>query len=153
MEKKGKEFGEYYLGLDIGTSSVGWAITNLDYHILKFNKKAMWGVKLFDEGSTSAERRTARSARRRLERRNQRLRWLQEIFAEEIYKKDPEFFRRLEDSKFYIEDKRIQQKNTLFNDPDFNDKDYHNAFPTIFHLKKELMYSSDSDQLLEVLID
>ena len=35
--KKKKEFGEYYLGLDMGTSSVGWAVTDLDYNVLKFH--------------------------------------------------------------------------------------------------------------------
>ena len=26
--------GEYYLGLDVGTNSVGWAVTDKDYNIL-----------------------------------------------------------------------------------------------------------------------
>lgn len=26
-----REFGEYYLGLDVGSNSVGWAATDLDY--------------------------------------------------------------------------------------------------------------------------
>lgn len=38
-----KEFGKYYLGLDIGTDSVGWAVTDDRYEILEFNRKAMWG--------------------------------------------------------------------------------------------------------------
>ena len=32
---------DYYIGLDCGTSSVGFAVTDLDYNILKFNGKRM----------------------------------------------------------------------------------------------------------------
>ena len=28
--------GDYYIGLDIGTNSVGWAVTDKDYNVLKF---------------------------------------------------------------------------------------------------------------------
>ncbi|MFC4805601.1 type II CRISPR RNA-guided endonuclease Cas9 [Filifactor villosus] len=137
-------FGDYYIGLDIGTSSVGWALTDLNYNVLKFNQKAMWGVRLFNEGNTAAERRTNRSARRRLARRNQRIQWLQEIFFEEIQKVDPKFFQRLKDSKYYVEDKQEHQKNSLFNDEGFSDKEYHKRFPTINHLKVELMKSDEA---------
>ena len=34
-----KVFGDYYLGLDIGTESIGWAITDLNYNIQKFTIK------------------------------------------------------------------------------------------------------------------
>ena len=27
---------EYYLGLDMGTDSVGWAVTDKDYHLLRY---------------------------------------------------------------------------------------------------------------------
>ncbi|MDO5096934.1 MAG: type II CRISPR RNA-guided endonuclease Cas9 [Peptostreptococcaceae bacterium] len=143
MKEKHKQFGDYYIGLDIGTSSVGWAVTDLNYRVLKFNQKAMWGIRLFNEGNTAADRRTHRSSRRRLMRRNQRIEWLQEIFAKEIAKKDADFFQRLEDSKYHLEDKILKQKNTLFDDPDFNDKDYHKKYPTIFHLRSDLMNSND----------
>ncbi len=29
----------YYLGLDIGTDSVGWAVTDLNYKLLRVNNK------------------------------------------------------------------------------------------------------------------
>lgn len=51
-----KQFGEYYLGLDIGTGSVGWAITDLSYRQMKLNGKALWGVRLFEKGKTAEER-------------------------------------------------------------------------------------------------
>lgn len=39
-----KVFGEYYLGLDIGTNSVGWAVTDLDYNLLRFNGPAFYMI-------------------------------------------------------------------------------------------------------------
>ena len=40
----GEEIGDYYLGLDIGTSSVGWAVTDPEYNILNYRRKALWGI-------------------------------------------------------------------------------------------------------------
>ena len=68
----GEEIGDYYLGLDIGTSSVGWAVTDSEYNILSYRRKALWGIHLFEEGKTAEERRQHRCARRRLTRRKQR---------------------------------------------------------------------------------
>lgn len=138
-----KVFGDYYLGLDIGTDSVGWAVTDEGYNLHRLNGKDMWGVRLFDSGKTAAERRGFRTARRRNDRQNQRIALLQELFAEEIGKVDPGFFQRLADSKFYADDKKIHQTNTLFNDNGFNDKDYHRMFPTIYHLRKALIEGKD----------
>lgn len=84
-------FKDYYVGLDIGTSSVGWAVTDESYNVLKFNSKKMWGVRLFDEAKVAEERRTFRGARRRLDRKKERINLLQDFFAEEIAKVDPNF--------------------------------------------------------------
>ncbi|MEG2068989.1 MAG: type II CRISPR RNA-guided endonuclease Cas9 [Acidaminococcaceae bacterium] len=134
-----KQFGEYYLGFDIGTDSIGFAATDLEYNLLRLNGKDMWGSRLFTSGQTAQKRRLFRTARRRLQRRNQRLQLLQELFSAEISKVDFAFFQRLADSKFYVEDKNEKQPNTIFNDADFKDKDYHDQFPTIYHLRKALI--------------
>ena len=63
MEKQ-----EYYLGLDMGTSSVGWAVTNTKYELLRKKGKDMWGIREFDEAKSAAERRTHRINRRRRSR-------------------------------------------------------------------------------------
>ena len=73
MGNKLRNVDDYYLGLDIGTESVGWAVTDKDYVIPKFKGNAMWGVHLFDEGETSVKRRGFRSARRRTQRKRERL--------------------------------------------------------------------------------
>jgi CRISPR-associated protein Cas9/Csn1, subtype II/NMEMI len=134
-----QKFGNYYLGLDIGTDSVGWAVTDEKYEILDFNGKAMWGVHLFDSGKTAEERRLHRCSRRRLERRKQRINLLRELFASEISKIDPTFYERLDESRFFIEDRKHKQPNTLFNDPNFKDRDLHKKYPTIYHLRSEMM--------------
>lgn len=62
---------DYYVGFDIGTDSVGHAVADTDYNLCKFKGNAMWGVDLFEESNSAAERRTLRSARRRgLRKRN-----------------------------------------------------------------------------------
>ncbi|MEG0771083.1 MAG: type II CRISPR RNA-guided endonuclease Cas9, partial [Clostridia bacterium] len=134
------EIKDYFLGLDVGTDSVGWAVADDKYNLLKFNSKTMWGVHLFDSGETAEKRRGFRGARRRSDRKTARLNLLQELFASEISKKDFAFFERLEDSKFYTEDKNIPQTNTLFNDKDYKDKDFHKEYPTIYHLRQALVY-------------
>lgn len=134
----------YYIGLDMGTSSVGWAVTDVSYNVVKKHGKALWGVRLFEEAQTAADRRLHRTARRRIQRRKQRLALLQELFAKEICKVDPGFFIRLHESRLWQEDKSIDQPNTLFNDEDFDDKAYHKAYPTIYHLRYALMTENKS---------
>ena len=129
---------DYYIGLDCGTESVGFAVTDTEYNVLRFNGKSMWGVRLFDEAKTAAKRRGFRAVRRRLERRKERIRLVQGLFAEEISKVDPLFFQRLNDSHYFPEDKTYRQPNSLFNDPDFKDKDFFKLYPTIFHLRNAL---------------
>ena len=131
--------GEYYLGLDIGTDSVGWAVTDNQYNVLKFNGKSMWGIRLFDAAQTAAERRMFRTARRRVERRRWRLELLQELFQNEIEKKDPDFFQRMKDSALYPEDSKTGKPFALFCDKDLNDKLYYKQYPTIYHLRKALL--------------
>ena len=129
---------DYYIGLDCGTESVGFAVTDTEYNVLKFNGKSMWGTRLFDEAETAAGRRGFRSARRRSERKKERIRLVQSLFAEEISKIDPLFFQRLNDSHYFPEDKTFTQPNSLFNDADFKDKDFFKLYPTIFHLRDAL---------------
>ena len=114
MDKK-----EYFIGLDCGTDSVGFAVTDTEYNLLKFNGKTMWGSHLFDAAQTAEQRRTARTARRRLKREKQRIEWVQEMFADAVSEIDPVFFIRLNDSFYKLEDKTTGQRNILFDDNEF----------------------------------
>lgn len=134
-----KEIKKIFIGLDMGTNSVGWAATDENYEVIKKNGKALWGIRLFDEAQTAEDRRMHRIARRRIERRSRRIDLLQELFAQEICKKDPGFYERLNESGLYEEDKTVHQTNSLFNDVDFNDKAYYKKYPTIYHLRHALM--------------
>lgn len=130
---------DYYLGLDIGTESIGYAVTNEEYKVLKFNGKSMWGSRLFDEASTAKDRRTFRCNSRRLKRRRWRIELLQELFAEEISKVDMGFFQRLNESALFQEDKASGEKYSLFNDNGYTDIEFYDEFKTIYHLRKELL--------------
>ena len=144
---------EYFLGLDMGTGSTGWAVTDEKYQVLRKHGKSLWGVRLFESASTAEERRAFRTSRRRLDRRNWRIEILQEIFSEEISKVDAGFFLRMKESKYYPEDKRDLEGRcpelpyTLFADKDYDDKTYHKEFPTIYHLRKMLMETKDTPDI------
>lgn len=129
----------YNIGLDIGTSSVGWSVTDDNAHLLKIKGKNMWGVRLFDEADTAVARRGHRSSRRRLDRRKQRLNQLQEIFEPEIFKIDRNFFMRMKESFLNTKDNSTLSVSVLFDDSEFTDKEYYEQYPTIYHLRKDLM--------------
>ena len=147
----------YSIGLDIGTNSVGWAVITDDYKVpskkmkvlgntdKRFIKKNLIGALLFDEGTTAEDRRLKRTARRRYTRRKNRLRYLQEIFSEEMSKVDSSFFHRLDDSFLVPEDKR-GSKYPIFATL-AEEKEYHKKFPTIYHLRKQLADSKEKADL------
>lgn len=139
MEKK-----EYYLGLDLGTSSIGWAVTDNQYQLMRAKGKDLWGVRLFEEAETAAGRRTNRVARRRRQRETARIGLLKEYFADAIAEIDSSFFERLEESKYHFEDKGIQDKNSIFADKNYTDKDYYKEYPTIYHLRMELINNMEA---------
>ena len=143
----------YYVGLDMGTGSVGWAVTDTQYHVLRGHGKALWGVRLFENAKTAEERRMFRTARRRLDRREWRIAVLQELFAQEISMVDPGFYLRMKESKYYPEDKKLADGScpelpyALFVDETYTDKEYHRQFPTIYHLRKYLMETADTSDI------
>lgn len=133
----------YYIGLTMNSKSVGWAVTDPGYHILRVKGKDFWGVRLFNPAETSEKRRGCRTSRRRLQREKARKGILRELFADEIEKSDPGFYARMDESTLYAEDKESGQTNAIFADKDFTDREYFEKYPTIFHLRKELLYSKE----------
>ncbi len=123
---------QYFLGLDIGTNSVGYAATDTKYVLCQNNGKPMWGVNLFEEARLCDERREFRTSRRRIDRRQHRIHLLQEIFAQEIAKKDPHFYTRIKNSALWRDD--TESPFSIFDDNDYTDKTYHSEYPTIHHL-------------------
>ena len=130
---------DYYIGLDIGTNSVGYAVTDQSYVLKKYAGNGMWGVRLFDEGETAEERRLHRTYRRRLSRRKWRLKLLEQLFEKELYKVDHGFLMRLEESFLKQEDRESASDFLLFNDKNYTDRDYHRDYKTIYHLRNKLI--------------
>lgn len=143
---------KFYLGLDIGTDSLGISCTDENYSLLRAKGKDCWAVRLFDEGQTAVERRTFRTARRRLERRKYRIKALQELFAP--YMTDKLFFLRLNNSQYWIDDKEkrlMGSKYNLFDEQGKTDKEFYKQYPTIFHLRKALQTEKITDLRLYYL--
>lgn len=144
---------KFYLGLDMGSASVGWAVTDENYHLVRRKGKDLWGVRTFDVAQTAKERRITRGNRRRQDRRKQRIQILQELLGEEVLKIDPGFFHRMKESRYVVEDKQtldgkqVELPYALFVDKDYTDKDFYKQFPTINHLIVDLMTTSDTPDI------
>ena len=141
-----KQFGKYYLGLDLGTNSVGWAATDTEYNLLKINSKALWGIRLFEEAKTSEEMRLQRSSRRRIDRATWRIKLLQELFSKAITAVDPAFYLRIQESNLQMNEKQPNNKvkYSLFGTSFLSDREYYDRYPTIYHLRKAML-DNDKD--------
>ena len=131
--------GDYSIGLDLGTGSVGWAVVDERGRLLHFKKQPTWGSRLFDSAQPASEARSHRGQRRRYVRRRWRLDLLQTLFKDEMDKVDPGFF------------ERINHSRTIEGDPiftgDFTKADYYAKFPTIYHLRSYLMETDEPADL------
>ncbi len=142
-----KSLEKYSIGLDMGTNSVGYAVIDKDGNVLKFRKKNMMGVRLFETGNTAKKRRMDRNIRRRYSRRRERIKFLREIFNDEIMSIDENFFKRMDEGFLWLEDKSTGQKKTLFNDVHFTDGEYYSTYPTIYHLRKALCENDKKEDI------
>ena len=147
---KNREKIKYYIGVDVGTNSVGWAVIDENGNLLKKGKHHLWGSRLFDQAQTAQNRRNYRSSRRRYNKRRQRIGLLRLIMSDMVLEVDPSFFIRLEKTTFLDkEDKKAILKDNykmnynLFCDEDYNDKKYFKDYPTIYHLRKKLCESDE----------
>lgn len=140
MENEGKT-GNYIIGFDQGTNSLGYAVIDRNCKVIRKSGKRMWGSILFDEGRPAAKTRVQRSARRRYERRKERIRLLRMLTEKSVLSVDPSFFKRLDDS-FLLNVRKDAEfgRDNLFNlfDGDYTDRDYYREYKTIYHLRKRL---------------
>lgn len=138
---------EYNVGLDIGTNSVGWAVVNANTNeVIKKGKKALWGVRLFEEAKNAGERRVQRGTRRRFDRRRKRIKLLQQLFQDEIRTIDPNFFTKMKEAFYREEDYQnktipitIEEKDKI--------KKYYQEYPTIYHVRKKLIESEEKQDI------
>lgn len=140
---------DYYLGLKLSESAVGWAVTDAEYNLVRLKGKDLWGVRKFDEAKLADKRRTFRINRRRRKRELIRIGLLKDYFHDAIQSVDPEFYLRLENSKYYLEDKneKLKSKNCLFDDETYKDADYYREYPTIFHLRSALLHDEEKKDI------
>ncbi len=130
---------DFYIGLDLGTDSLGWAATDTDYNFLRLKGKTAWGSRIFEGALSKKERRVYRSSRRRKERQKYRIQLLNSLFAEEISKVDKTFFLRLENANLHMEDKdKSINSKYLFKSIE-EEKLFYDKYPTIWHLRKSLI--------------
>ena len=134
-----------YLGIDLGTDNLGYAVTDENYKVLRKGDKNGLGVVQFSNAETAASRRINRTTSRRIARRRYRVSLLNDIFAPEIMKVDKNFLQRLKESDLKHEDRKVDFKHTLFNDAGFTDSEFYNKYPTIYHLRKALMEKASDD--------
>ena len=117
----------------------------------------MWGSHLFDAANQCADRRAFRTARRRLDRRQQRVRLVDEIFASEVSKIDPNFYIRKKESALWADDKSVKNQSYLyFNGMDYDEKEYYKEYPTIHHLICDLMNNTENKfdiRLINIAVD
>lgn len=133
--------GEYNIGLDIGTGSVGWSVTDEDGNLLHFKGKPTWGSRIFPSAEPASEARTHRGQRRRYTRRRWRLDLLEALFQPEVSEVDPNFFTRLRQTHLLKEDRAPEfasYAGMIFPQAEFSEKDYFKKFPTIYHLRQWL---------------
>ncbi len=134
---------DYSIGIDIGTSSVGWAVINPDtYKIMQKGNKSLWGVRLFDGAISAADRRKFRSSRRRYDRRRQRIKLLQNEFAGEINRIDANFYQKLKES-FYKEEDTLNKTIKISSQEKKDVVAYNRRFPTIYHLRNRLISNNE----------
>lgn len=145
---------DYNIGLDLGTGSVGWAVTNVEGELLTHSGKPTWGSRVFPSGETAADTRLKRGQRRRYERRRWRLDLLQRFFEEDMALVDPSFFIRLKQARLLREDRSEAFRD--YHSPLFisaeSEKNYYKRFPTIYHLRAWLMTTDEKADLREVYL-
>lgn len=138
---------KYSLGLDIGTTSIGWAVANEDRQRIED-----LGVRIFERPenpkngeSLAKPRRDARSARRRLRRRRQRLNFLKNFFIEHKLLSKEQISSLLTYDKahthkdpYILRSKAIRQKVS-------NDE----LFVALYHIAKRRGYKSNRKSIEE----
>ncbi|KRL06599.1 type II CRISPR RNA-guided endonuclease Cas9 [Liquorilactobacillus hordei] len=143
------ENNRYNVGLDIGTSSIGFAVTDEQDELVQVKGKNYIGVRLFKEGQTASERRSFRTTRRRLKRRKWRLGLLEEIFAPYLAQGDPYFLARMKESNISPRDERKKYYGSLlFSD----DTVFYDKYPTVYHLRHALMTEDRKFDIREIYL-
>lgn len=128
--------------MSLGASSV--AMMDKDYNVLRAKGKDLWSIRYYKECDSAADRRLYRAQRRMRTRKKARLALIRSYFLPMIMEVDPDFFRRLDSARLWADDKpEGLGKNILFDDEGYGDSAYYKDYPTIFHLRHDLLTSKE----------
>lgn len=130
----------YSIGLDIGTTSVGWACINEQHEILRYQNKWAIGVREFEAAQTAETTRQKRQTRRRYNRRKKRIQLVQQLFSAYV---PTDFFGATDSLHFWKNDNQFEQRtlSQVLKELRINPK----KIPTIYHLRKLLMEGPKQD--------
>lgn len=108
----------------------------------------MWGSRIFEEAQTAAITREYRGARRRLDRRKERINMLQSLMIDDMEKEYPNFFQMLREASLDFEDKITSKpisgkKHNIFSELNYTDTNYYHNFKTIYHLRNYLTNTTE----------
>lgn len=138
---------EYIIGLDIGTTSVGYSVVEADNQkVMRKGNKALWGASLFDEANPASARRQFRNTKRRYDRRRDRIKLLQEEFKDEIFKVDKDFFTKMKQS-FFAENDTKNKTIAISNEEKRKIKNHYKKYPTIYHLRNKLINNKEVEDI------
>lgn len=133
---------DYTLGLDIGTNSVGWAVYDNDSNdVPAFRGRSAFGTVTFDSAETAEATRLKRNARRGYRRRVRRIQLLQELFTPII--NDIEFFRITEQKHPWTSTNNFENRtlSEVLLEVGYTKEEVNRRYPTIYHLRKDLLNS------------
>lgn len=147
-----KKNNDYIVGLSLEPDAVGFAAIDKKNKLISLKGKNVIGVTTFQEGQTAEERRTSRSARRLNHRKKRRIKFLEEIFAEEMAKVDPGFFVRQHNSWVSPLDKERTANPAIIFPTKSEEKEFYKAYPTVYHLRQALMTENKKFDLREIYI-
>lgn len=131
---------KYSIGLDIGTTSVGWACVNENNELLQYLNKCAFGVREFEAAQTAETTRQKRQMRRRYNRRKKRIQLLQELFIDYVPKN---FFVEKTNQHFWKNENQFENRalSQVLKQLRINLKE----IPTIYHLRKSLIEGPKQD--------
>lgn len=142
---------DYSIGLDIGTSSIGYSIVDDEGKLIRVKGNPGIGVRLYKPAEKAEDRRGFRTSRRRISRARWRRKFLREFFDEHMAAIDSGFFEKL---KYYNESpKDVQAHQTSKQLFDYQtNAEYFHKYPTIYHLRWQLMHEHRKFDLREVYL-
>ena len=141
---RGGKIMNYFVGLDIGTESVGWAVTDEGYAILKKNGHALWGVRQFRKRKRRKNAGYIALQGGDCSAGSRRLAMLRDIFAPEIAQVDLRSFSAWKRASFWSQTNApsaplLWDAIHCFQISATATATITASFPSIYHLRKALI--------------